>query len=205
MTKFNDEYYIASPCNNDEDQSFISVHKRSEHLRFNRTRLISGAPFFVEKAFQERDKRLNINCVNTDIMFGCGTLIMNDIVKSKISQFEISGTQLYPSILIDSDNRWHENYWYLNIWERLDCWSRNMSVYEPAEDGDENGAIVDRYHLDSAVLNDIPEPNRLIFRMGGESFAHTFFHKKIVDIFEENNFTGIRFFKVSEYESGDEF
>lgn len=62
-----------------------------------------------------------------------------------------------------------------------------------------------RYSLDEKVLSLIPEQERLIFKMGNTSNQPIFVHQKIVDIFQKNNVKGVKFFRVSDYEFGDEF
>ena len=40
--------------------------------------------------------------------------------------------------------------------------------------------------------------------MGGAFKAYVFIHQQIVDFFNKNNVTGVRLFKVSEFEEGDQ-
>ena len=54
-------------------------------------------------------------------------------------------------------------------------------------------------------LDAILEERRLIFKMGGVGDPYVFFHQKIVDYIMENQYKGIRFFKVSEFEEGIQF
>ncbi|WP_199611054.1 imm11 family protein [Flocculibacter collagenilyticus] len=205
MTKFNDEYYIAL-SRNDDRQIRMSINERSKNYLYDGFKLSIGSPLFVEQGYVERDKRLGVTSHRTDIMSGCGSFIMEKTVKDKIAQYVFNGMQLYPSVFIDVNEQWYDNYWYLNIWEDLDCWDRKKSIYDPIDDDwDEDDTMIDQYYLDEQVLNEIPEKQRLIFRMGGESSGYIFMHQKLVDIFQENHFTGIRFFKVSEFTEGDQY
>jgi len=45
----------------------------------------------------------------------------------------------------------------------------------------------------------------LIFKIGGTAMGAIMMHKKIVDIFESENATGIRFAKVADFEEGMQF
>ncbi len=73
---------------------------------------------------------------------------------------------LYPAVYIDDENNWHDNYWFLNFYEELDCWDRKLSVI--GEDDDEHESAVYQYYLDAKILDGIPEEKRLLFIMGGQ-------------------------------------
>ena len=141
-------------------------------------------------------------------MFDGGVFIIHDKVKDAIKHFDLHGMQFYPSILIEKENAWDEKYWYLNIWEDIDCWDREKSDFEIIEDeggsaGDD--VMVDPYSLNSSVLGQLKEEKRLLFRMGNDGIGKLFMHQKMVDVIESSGFTGIRFFKVSEFEEGDQY
>ena len=63
---------------------------------------------------------------------------------------------------------------------------------------------MDNYRLREDVLDAIPENERLIFQLGNTSRGKIFFHQKVVDIFKKHDVKGINFFKVSEFEYGDQ-
>ncbi len=44
-----------------------------------------------------------------------------------------------------------------------------------------------------------------MFKLENTSIQPIFVHQSLVDIFKVNNVKGVKFFKVSEYEFGDEF
>ncbi len=94
----------------------------------------------------------------------------------------------------------------MNFYERSVYWDKKRSkIKSYNKKKDEFNAAVRKFCLDEKKLDAIPEERRLIFKMGDVSDPYTFFHKKIVDFLVENNCQGIRFFKVSEFEEGDQY
>ncbi len=122
--------------------------------------------------------------------------------------------QIYPSVYIDDDNNWHEDYWFLNFYEELHCLDKKKSKiltidYSDEEDDDldeeDDDLEVVEYRLDSRILGGIPEEKRLMFKIGGTNIDYIFIHQKLVDIFMKRKFTGIRFLPVSTFKEGDQF
>jgi hypothetical protein len=202
MKEYNDEYYIIFDDNN-EYQMDVKIHLKSSNRHFDYQKLLPGEPLFFEPGFQERNERSNIVPRKTDMMSEGLSFIVSNPIHKILSECDLQGMQLYPSVIIEDDDSWDESYWYLNIWQDLDCWDRKMSIARPLKaDMEERDTVIKQYFLDSKVLDNIPEEKRLIFRMGEESNGYIFMHQKLVDIFRQNNFTGVRFFKVSEFKSG---
>ena len=205
MTNYNNEYFIVKP-NYDDSQMVIRIHEKSNHRFYGCEHLLPEAPLFFEPGFQEENKEMGIIPNKTDIMFGAGSFIINNTIREEMIKYDFQGIQFYPAVLIDTDGSWDESYWFLNIWQDLDCWDREKSVYDPIEeDWDEDDTMIDQYYLNPTVLDKIPEENRLLFKMGGETNKYIFMHKTLVDFLLQNNHTGIRFFKVSEFTDGDQF
>lgn len=138
-----------------------------------------------------------------------GNFLIEEKVHRDIKQYAISGMQYYPSTYVDDGGKSYENYWFMTFYQSLDCWCRinskklNWKQYYDSE-VEKNPSIV-KYSLDENVLDAIQEENRLMFKMGGTSVAYIFFHKKIVDYFISNAYSGVRFLKVSSFREGDQF
>ena len=64
---------------------------------------------------------------------------------------------------------------------------------------------INKYSLDASKLDMIPLENRLLFKMGGTSFSYIFIHESIFEKISINEFKGARFFKVSNFEEGDQY
>lgn len=204
MSKYDQEYYIAYTTLN-PDQLHIKPKASTAARGYRYTKLTLGeAPLFFVNAFQKRDQKTGARRTVTDILYDGASFAVTDEIKRYLGQFEIASMQHYPAIIINDDDRWHEDYWYLNIYERLDCWDRNTSIYEIDTEANDPKPMVDKFSLDTAKLEAIPEEKRLIFKIGGASKAYVLMHRKIVKHILENAYTGIRFFKVADFEEGDQ-
>lgn len=145
----------------------------------------------------------------TDVLVCDGSILIKKYLWEKIEGFNSEGLAFHPSVFIDDEGIWHENFMFMVFYKNLDCWDRERSVVEEEEEhlADETvfPVVVERFYLDDKVLDKIPENQRLMFEMGGVQNSLVCFHQKIVDIFDQNKAAGIRFLKVSEFEDGDDY
>ncbi len=212
MNKYNEEYYIGFVPAGDRPK--IRADKKTKSRGFSYTKLTLGeAPLFFHNLNREKDQKKGKKWPVTEVIKVGICYLVNDFIRDKLMQYDIDGLQYYPSVNIDDDDNWHENYWLLNFYEKSVYWDKKRSKLYPFDDDEtaddireaEFNALVKKFCLDEKKLDTIPEERRLIFKMGDVADAYTFFHKKIVDFFEENQCKGIRFFKVSEFEEGDQY
>jgi len=200
MNKYNDEYYILFP-----DYDFkgfniclkptLSTSKR----RFHYKELVYGdSPLIFENKYKDNNsKELG------PILFSPPSIIVNDTLKNKIKDVNFWGGEYYPAIYIDSNGDYNDDYWLVNMFDKLDCWDRDLSVYEQDEADDTPHVI--KYSLCKNTLDNIKESDRLIFKMGAVDLPKIFIHKKVLDILNRLKVKGIKTIKVSDYELGLEF
>ncbi|WP_240458075.1 imm11 family protein [Vibrio neptunius] len=139
--------------------------------------------------------------------------VPNFVVTNKLKELlenGLYGSQFFPAIIQDENNNSVEGLWALNTFDDLDCIDLKRSQFYMPSDGskDIDGFAIkpdmDNYRLREDVLDAIPENERLIFQLGNTSRGKIFFHQKVVDIFKRYDVKGIKFFKVSEFEYGDQ-
>ena len=200
---YNEQYYIAEQPPGD-DQIYLKPDKRTANRGYHYKQLPQGDnPLFFMNGYREKD---NNRWPIPHILMDGGDLIVIDDIRNELKKYDIDGMQLYPAVYIDDHDKWHENYWFLNFYQELDCWDRERSIYHRDIDVDPDSyAEVDKYYLDEKILDPIPEERRLMFRVGDTSMGHIFIHQKIVDFIIKNKFTGVRFFKVSDFKEGDQY
>ena len=131
-------------------------------------------------------------------------IVTKDIYLNLRDLIDLKKMKFHPAVYISDDDNMYENYWYLNIYSDFDCWDREKSKYDSFL-GDDSAPEIEKYVLNSDILNEVKEEDRLIFRMGWDLGSNLFVHQRIIDYFESANITGYRAFKVSEYEFGMEF
>ncbi len=204
MYNYNEQYYISmQPAG--EDHIFPMPDQKTADRNYEYLKLpIGEKPLFFSNSQLEIDAKKGIIRPLSDVLFDGNDLIVTDKIRDKLIHSSINGLQLYPAIYIDDNNQWHENYWHLCFYERLNCLDRQRSTL----DGDlspEFNTEVEQFRLDENVLDKTPEEKRLLFKIGGTTMGYIFVHKVMVDFIEKNGFTGIRFFKATEFEEGDQF
>ncbi|MBL4898702.1 MAG: hypothetical protein JKX76_03525 [Colwellia sp.] len=205
MSNYEDQYYIAiEPAG--EDHIFPIPDQKTADRNYEYLKLPMGEkPLFFHNSQQEKDVRRNIVRPLSDVLFDGNDLIVTDSIRNKLIQHEINGLQLYPAVYIDDKNHWHENYWHLCFYERLNCLDKAHSSIDGDIDRTKFNVEVDQFRLEKNVLDAITEEKRLLFKISGVSMGYIFVHQLIVDFFEKNNLSGIRFFKVVDFEEGDQF
>jgi len=206
MNRFNEEYYIAVEPKGD-NQPYVIADKKTAARGYHYTKLPEGKPplFFFNRN-KEKDLASGNKWAITPVLETGGDFLVSDYIANELMMYEIDGLQLYPAVYIDDDDNWHEEYWFLTFFEKFRYWDSKNSEFMKIDSSDsEFDAEIDKYCLDESKLSLIPEEQRLIFKMGGVGDPYVFFHKKMVDLFTSTKSKGIRFFKVSEFEEGDQF
>lgn len=139
--------------------------------------------------------------------------VPNFVVTKKLKDMLESGVfgcQFFPAIVLDEHGNFVEDLWALNTFEELDCIDMNRSEHYMPNDGSTEidgfkiHADMDTYRFREDVLDSIPEEKRLIFQVSSTSKGEIFVHQKVVDIFTKHNVKGIKFYKASEFEDGDQ-
>ncbi len=123
MKNYDDEYYLVRRTFNN-DRVYVDATKKTAHREYGSEWLAAGEPLFFENSYRERDIKEGIQHVIPYILLEGSDLIVNDIVRDFFKYLDISGLQIYPAVYIDDDLDWHENFWFLNFFESLDCWDR---------------------------------------------------------------------------------
>lgn len=210
MSNYNSHYFIMESLSGDDVLSLTPM-SRTRSRRFRMVKLPPiGEPLFFENAFKEEFKAEDIKYEISEILMESLCFLCMPGVKDYLSSFDIEGLQFYPSVFIDDDSQWHDEYWYTGFHTKLDCWDRKLSKIVDYGDDDEDDddieipPTVEKFVLDSDVLDKIPEEERLLFVMGGVFNPHLFVHKRIVQYFIDAQVKGFHLYKLDDYEEGDE-
>lgn len=203
MSMYNEEYYLVFPDYEHEENVGLKPDKKTSKSGFGTEILPPGRPLFFSNASPEYIPEGKTEVI-TDVMFGMGSMVVNEKIKSHLEKFKIDGLQFYPAVYVGLNGSYHERLWFLNFYSYLDCWDRDMSKYFMDDEDPDEPPTMEIFSLDSKILDSVPEESRLIFSMGGLDIDYIFIHKKIADFLTENNITGIRLIPVTEYELGIE-
>lgn len=208
MTNYNEQYCILARPRG-EDQIFVGLDSRVSSDSFYYTKPNSGSPeFFFNNRAKKRQLKMGVKWPLTSAFVWVSNVMVDRAHYEALKDFNISNLKYHPSIYIDDEDVWHEDYWFLVFYQELDCWHRKRSeVLDKGEvysDGTEFPPRLNKFYLDDKVLDPIPEEERLMFAMGGVSNRFIFVHQKIVDIFDRSRAEGVRFIKVSDFKDGDD-
>ena len=204
MSKYNDQYYIVFKNYND-NTLYLSALQKSADRDYGFYKLdINDEPLYFENAYKEDDKKNGLKHSLSSTHMNMNYVIVNNELREKLKDFDIEHTQLYPSVIIDDDDKRNERYWLINIYERLECLDFDKSDIEDYDPADRKHEF-NRFCFSDSLMDQIPEEKRLMIRPYKDDMGYTFFHQKVVDIFLEYGVTNLRFIKVSDWEAGDEF
>jgi len=196
----NDSYYI---CMRDKADGgyYLKADASTSSRNYYFPKKVEGqSPLIFKSSTSEKDKRNKIERKVTEVLFDGVGMIVSNKVKEILSIYSVDGLHFFPAIFIDDKDKWHENFWYLNFYKNFDCWDRNKSVLEEDEDND-----VLKYYLDESDFMDVGPENRKIFRMGGATMDYIFACDEVVKDIERNDISGIKFYKVSDFEEGNQY
>ena len=204
MTTYEDQYYLVKK-KYDENTLYLKPFNKKARMgaRFEEIPY-GGEPLFFENAYKEKDKQHGISRPLRKAMMWSTFLIVNDNIKEDLEQYDINSLQLYPAVVVDDNGDYHENYWYLNIYQGLDVLDVNLSEignYNPNDDDHD----VKKFKLKTDILDQIKEENRLIFIFPNTETMTMIAHQKIVDIFNKHDVDSVVFHKMSEWYAGKQF
>lgn len=131
---------------------------------------------------------------NLHIMFKS---VLSEKMKLLFENLQISKVQFITAIITYKKQKF-EGYYIFHCWNGINAIDKDN--YEGGEI-DEDGLITDiqKFRLDSEILNKIPLNQRLIFCLS-ENPDFIIVHETIKDAIEKEHATGFSFYKVSEWD-----
>ena len=126
--------------------------------------------------------------------------VVSKKIYNVLESLKIYGLQLFPvqvkkSKKIIADEH---NYWFLHIWNRIQCLDNEKSDLELYDDG--SIFSVEKLVLDELALNSIDLDKRLIFELS-ENTSTILIHKSIKDKILLTNPVGLKFVEAGEWYS----
>ncbi len=204
--KFNESYYILKQDYNFEELS-VDPSESAANLDYDYEKLVWGIkPLHFISELED----LRLLSEEYIFLYDGPSFVVNTRLKSLID-IGLYKSQFFPAMVSDEAGRRREDFWILNTFGMLDALDDTESNIRPPVEGlsSLDGLTMEKsvlsYSLDEKILSSIPEQERLMFKMANTSTQPIFVHQKIVDIFQKNNVKGVKFFRVSDYEFGDEF
>jgi hypothetical protein len=192
---FDKEYYVISP--DGEDNHLQLTFGNTDSSLFFQTMPVSECllklPLPVELEDDYPDDYEEVDLLLLDLMYACTSKFKNVIEKN-----EIYGIQFFPVKI--NDEKIMTEYYAVHIWNKIAAVDNER--YTGAK-RDESGRISDliKFSLNEKLLNNIPLEKRLFFVLS-EFSPIKVVHQSIYDNIQKENLTGIRFFRIDEWDDG---
>lgn len=202
MSNYDDEYYFIEKPKQTPELPSLVPDTNTEDLNFRFEAMPFNAPPLVfHNGWSDRRRRDNIKEVAADVLFEGANLMVRTKVREELLHLNIPHLSMHPSVFVDKDGKWHEDYWYLCFTERFDCWDRNHSTFEdePLEMGGMKLFSVYTYALNRKLLDETPLRERLLFKMGGTQDGYVTCHESVARIFRRNGSSGATLSRISDY------
>ncbi len=204
MNRYNEQYYIVFKKYDEKTLYLSSLQKTSDRDYTFKKMQFGQEPLFFNNAYKEKDKKTGVSREIKSAHLNINYPLVTVSIKEDLIKFENNNFQLYPAVIIDDSDIYHENFWFFNIFNKINVLNLKRCIIDDYDEDDKRHDI-DKYYLDSNKLDAIPEEQRLVFIPEKASGAPVFLHQKIVDVFNKHKVDTLKFIKVSEWEMGKQF
>ena len=194
--KFDNEYYVISAdCANNHPlitwgkvdfSPFLKANPVDENQFELPLQLVFAEPY--PKQYEMADM----------LMLDCH-YVGSEKLKKLFEQIKLYGVQFVPAEIISNKKEKITGHFAIHIWNNLSAIDKNN--YEGDELDEDFGKIfsLQRFSLDADLLETIPLEKRLMFGFS-ECDTITVVHESLYNAMQAENLTGMRFWKVSEWD-----
>lgn len=203
MSQYNDQYYIVFKSY-DENTLYLKPQKHSAMRDYEYTKLSGGEPMFFENGYREDDLARGISRPIKQAHLDSTYPVFSNEIKESLGEISNKFCQLYPSVIVDDNNKYHDNFWVFNVFEKMDVLNLEKCSIDDFDPEDTRHTI-EQYYLDGDKLSAMPEKDRLVFMPKFSDYPHIIVHEKVVKAFKKHNIDTLNFVKVSDWEMGLQF
>lgn len=201
MKNYEEQYYKVFEIPFRDTYLHLKASLDTGRRRYSFTKLDFGdGPIFFTNA-EKGDTPFIVSDFNLHSFFP----VVSKEIADKLLPLNINGFQLFPAVLIGDDEEWHEDFFFFNAYENLDCIDFERSEILDYSPDDSRHEVI-KYKFKNEVLDAIPQENRLIIRphkvAGGGLLIHESIVNKINKYVKDSEF---KFFKLSDYKLGDKY
>jgi len=127
--------------------------------------------------------------------------VVHSRIKEILESHNLCKLNLVKTKIRLPNNDMNEEYFLIHTYNFIACVDKESSVYDALPSG---RLCIEELALDEKKLSKIPEEERLIFRLD-ESTSIYLFHESIVNKIKNINPTGIKFYRVDDWDDGVAF
>lgn len=201
MSDYEQQYYIVRAAEG-RQVPYLGPDENTSEKNFSFEPQPLGAPPLVFTNMQkERNRTEGVKEAVGSILFHANNLVVCTSIRDALLDLHVAGMFMHPSIYIDDQDNWHEDYWYVTFTELFDCWDRTLSDKSTTflETDGQKSYDVYEYLFNQEIMDKTPLKQRLLFKMGGTLEAFVFCHESIASIFRRNTPNGARLVLAADY------
>jgi hypothetical protein len=202
MSKYDQEYFFIRSDESRERLPYLRPDTNTNERRFrSRAPAMGSSPLIFTNALKDDFRKSKVKAEIADILFESSNFLVRDHIREALLRYDIPGMFMHPSVYVDDDDEWHEDYWFVGFTTRFDCWDRAASTYSspPLEIGDKEFYDMYTYSLNTQLLDATPLHQRLLFQMGATQDAMVVCHKDIAGLFRQNGRSGAMLQGIKDY------
>jgi hypothetical protein len=204
MSDYNDDYFFIRKPKNNSLLPFLSPDENTEDRRYRfEAQPLGSPPLVFHNTWKEENLKKRVKSISPEVLFEGDDLVVSTAIREKLLLADIPELHMHPAIYIDDQEKWHEDYWFLTFTKWVDCWDRNTSTYEQDDPPVVLGGFelhqVYQYSFDPKVLDKIPMPGRLLFKLGGSLDGFIVCHKSLAGLFRANGKSGVELVGIRDY------
>ena len=203
MKKYDNQYYLIRKSDDDRLPSLVADENTEDRTYSYERQLVGTPPLVFFNGWKEENLARHIKAIVPEVMFNGSNPVVPGHIREKLLNYDIPNLHMHPTVYIHDDGNWHENYWFMTLTERFDCWDRNNSNYDqddpPIRLGGFELYLVYKYSLNEYLLDNIPLEQRLLFQMGGSIDAFFVCHQKLLGLFRGDGKNGAKLTPIHEY------
>lgn len=202
---FENEYFFIRKPKGRPDLPYLNPDLDTSKRNYDFEALPLGqAPLRFYNENRQQNRIDGVTSMTPNILFEGFNLVVRDKIRERLLDLDVPHVHLYPSIYIDNEERWNEDYWYLTFTREFDCWDRELSDYErsdpPVELGGAKYHQVYSYRFQPELMKRTPLEQRLLFKMGGSLDAFIVAHESIIGkVFGRPSENGADYIRVSDF------
>lgn len=192
MSGIDGEYFALHPGPLEGGTIVLAPDDRTARRHYLVEELVPGAPLvfvngFAEEVSADAPERID------DMMSALLTFGVSEKVRAILEPLGVPGLQFYPMIYEATDGTRHEDFWFMNFFERRDVLDLRASELLPGEDPEaEEDVVVLRFRLDEGAVRELGSKASLLFLPDRAASAMPIAHGSVVEMLQEAGVTGYR-------------
>jgi hypothetical protein len=163
------KYYLVQVPGGDQ-YPYLKMDKDSRATLEKGFQIGVSQPLTFKNAWREDNIEEGISEIIGEVLFSGNQILISDRIKNDLlnwghKQQEAIPADFFPAIYIDDNDVSHENYWFVNLENYIDCWHRETSNYRTTPTDDQPVYDVKQFSLDREKLKQVKNQG-LLFKIG---------------------------------------